>query len=108
MFANLKDRRCENYCVRLLSKKMCLWDIPEKMRNSSEYARKIYITGFRADRMVSKERYIEDLMKMRIEIILLENKKNTPISLLKCLRTVHKEMENNLELFDRYKIEDFH
>ncbi|MEL7655108.1 MAG: hypothetical protein AAGU75_04270 [Bacillota bacterium] len=103
----LKDYQYERYKLRLLTHKIGLWDVPENLRRDPVYARGIYITGFRADRMVSKERYEKDLLRLDVEISLLKAEDKQP-RLLVLLQTLSSNMRYNLSLFDRYNISDFH
>lgn len=102
-----KDFKFWKYQVGLLNRKIGLWDVPESLRRNPSYARGIYIVGFRADRMESRERYETDLRKLEVEISLVEAECNHPV-LLVMLRTVLDEMRHNLSLFDIYDISDFH
>lgn len=103
----LEEKLCQKYELQLLTRKIRLWDVPEYLRRSPTCARGIYIVGFRADRMVSRERYEEDLSKLSVEFCIIEAEGNQP-ELLARLRTVLDEMEHNLVLFDIYDISDFH
>ncbi|KAF5048230.1 hypothetical protein DSECCO2_452180 [anaerobic digester metagenome] len=96
----------EKYHVKLLTQKLRLSEIPKKFRHNPRYARGIYITAFRADRMVSKAQYEEDLRYLEIELILLEAEGNNP-SLHKDLENVLDDMRKNLILFDMHQIRDF-
>lgn len=109
--AELNDRREEQryqkYELQLLTRKIRIWDVPESLRRDPEWARGIYIMGFRADRMVSKERYQEDILKLEVEIALIEAEGKRPV-LLERLQVVLEDMRYNLKLFDIYSISDFH
>lgn len=106
-FEQYKERQYQKYEIKLLTRKIRIWDVPESLRRDPEWARGIYIIGFRADRMVSKERYQEDLLKLEVEIALIDAAGNQPI-LLERLQAVLVEMQYNLKLFDIYDISDFH
>lgn len=102
-----EDRLCRKYELQLLTRRIRLWDVPESLRRNPTYARGIYITGFRADRMVSRERYETDLRKLGVEIALIEAEGKRPV-LLERLQAVLADMRYNLKLFDIYSISDFH
>ncbi|MPM85143.1 hypothetical protein SDC9_132220 [bioreactor metagenome] len=102
-----EDRLCRKYELQLLTRRIRLWDVPESLRRNPTYARGIYITGFRADRMVSRERYETDLRKLGVEIALIEAEGKRPV-LLERLQAVLEDMRYNLKLFDIYSISDFH
>lgn len=102
-----EGRQCRTYEDQLLIRRIRLWDVPESLRRNQDCARAIYITGFRADRMVSRERYEEDLLKLESEIALVDALGNCPV-LLDRLQAVLEDMRYNLKLFDIYCIPDFH
>ena len=102
-----KEQRYQKYELQLLTRKIGMWDVPESLRRDPEWARGIYIMGFRADRMVSKERYETDLRKLEVEIALIEAEGKRPV-LLERLQAVLEDMRYNLKLFDIYSISDFH
>lgn len=102
-----RDWQCEKFEQKLLTRKIRLWDVPESLRRDPMRARGIYIIGFRADRMVSKERYEEDLLKLAVEISMVEAMGNQP-ELVPQLQGILADMQSNLFLFDIYKITDFH
>lgn len=102
-----EEKLCQKYELRLLTRQIRMWDVPESLRRNPACARSIYITGFRAARMVSKARYEEDLVKLEVEISLVEAKDNHPV-LLEQLRTILADMQYRLKLFDLYEISDFH
>lgn len=102
-----KDRQCRKYEDQLLTRKIGMWEVPESLRRDPDYARGIYITGFRADRMVSRECYEEDLLKLETEIALVDALGNCPV-LLDRLQSVLRDMQRNLKLFELYDISNFH
>jgi hypothetical protein len=102
-----EDRQYRKYENQLITRRIRLWDVPESLRRNPTYARRIYITGFQADRMVSRERYGEDLLKLETEIALVDALGNCPV-LLDRLQTVLRDMQRNLKLFELYDISDFH
>ena len=103
----LEEQRYQKYELQLLTRKIGMWDVPESLRRNPTHARGIYITGFRADRMVSMERYEEDLLKLETEIALVDALGNCPV-LLDKLQSVLRDMQCNLKLFELYDISDFH
>lgn len=104
--ARYEEAQWEKYQSRLLTRKIRLSEVPESFRHNPRYGCVIYITAFRADRMVSKTRYEEDLEYFELELLLMEaGGKN--LELLKHLQTVLEDMKKNLALFDVYKISDF-
>ncbi|WP_312938762.1 hypothetical protein [Oscillibacter sp.] len=103
----LEEQRYQKYALQLLTRKIGMWDVPESLRRNPTHARGIYITGFRADRMVSRKRYEEDLLKLETEIALVDALGNYPV-LLDRLQSVLRNMKRNLKLFELYDISDFH
>lgn len=102
-----REQRYQKYELQLLTRKVGMWEVPESLRRDPEWARGIYIMGFRADRMVSKERYETDLRKLEVEIALIEAEGKRS-ELLERLQAVLEDMRYNLKLFDIYSISDFH
>lgn len=102
-----EERVCQKYELNLLSRKIRLRDVPKRLRRNPVYARDIYVTGFRADRMVSKARYKEDLLLLQTEILFVEAKGERPV-LLEKPQNILEQMQDNLRLFDLYDISDFH
>lgn len=102
-----KEHQCQKYKLGLLTRKIWLWDVPESLRRDPAYARGIYIAGFRADRMVSKEHYKYDLLRLETEISLVEAEGKHSL-LLEQLQTLSGVLQHNLSLFDLYDISDFH
>jgi hypothetical protein len=102
-----KDHQCQKYELKLLTREIGLWDVPESLRRNPAYARGIYISGFRADRMVSKERYEQDLLRLEVETSLVKAEGKHPV-LLKLLQILSDDMQYNLKLFDLYNTSDFH
>lgn len=102
-----EEQRYQKYELQLLTRKIGMWEVPESLRRDLEWARGIYIMGFRADRMVSRARYEEDLLKLEAEIALVDALGNCPV-LLDRLQTVLRDMQHNLTLFELYDISDFH
>lgn len=102
-----EEQRYQKYELQLLTRKIGMWEVPESLRRDPEWARGIYIVGFRADRMVSKGRYETDLRKLEGEIALIEAEGKRSV-LLERLQAVLEDMRYNLKLFDIYSISDFH
>ena len=102
-----EEQRYQKYELQLLTRKIGMWDVPESLRRNPSHARGIYITGFRADRMVSRKRYEEDLLKLETEIAFVDALGNYSV-LLERLQAVLEDMRYNLKLFDIYSISDFH
>jgi len=102
-----KEQWYQKYELQLLTRKIGMWEVPEGLRRDPEWTRGIYIMGFRADRMVSKERYEADLRKLEVEIALIEAEAKRPV-LLEQLQAVLEDVRYNLKLFDIYSISDFH
>lgn len=98
-----EEYRCDKYKLMLLLLKIRLRDVPECIRLSEDYAKPIHITAFRADRRVSKDRYLEDLLFFEVELLMMPE-----CELKKWLEELYAEMKRNLKLFDIYKISDFH
>ena len=99
----IKDRICQKYELLLLCKKKRLAQIPVWIRHDPEYCHVIYLTAFRADRLVSKERYMSDLSFLEAEILLTEDPQ-----IKEYLQGIYCDMQNNLNLFDTHDPKCFH
>lgn len=103
-----RERQYQKYALLLLTRKIRLWDVPKRLRRDPEYAPGIYIIGFRADRMVSRERYERDLCSFEQEVMLIGMEHAPNPVLVERLQTVLGDMKRNLKLFDIYEIANFH
>lgn len=103
-----RERQYQKYVLALLTGKVRLWDVPKRLRRDPEYAPGIYIIGFRADRMVSRERYERDLHSFEQEVMLIGMEHAPNPVLVERLQTVLGDVKHNLKLFDIYGIADFH
>ena len=103
-----RERQYQKYALLLLTGKIRLRDVPKRLRRDPEYAPGIYIIGFRADRMISRERYERDLHSFEQELMLIGMECALDPDLVKRLQTVLGDMKHNLKLFDIYGIADFH
>ena len=103
-----RERQYQKYVLLLLTGKIRLRDVPKRLRRDPEYAPGIYIIGFRADRMISRERYERDLHSFEQELMLIGMECAPDPALVKRLQTVLGDMKHNLKPFDIYGIADFH
>lgn len=94
-----RQKRCQMYQDMLLSNKIRLRDIPENYRLSKDCGNILHIIAFRADRGVSKERYMEDLAYLDWEIAALPDG-----DFKKRLRQLYQDEERMLFRFDKQEV----
>ena len=71
-----KCRRQEKYKYLLLMGEKKLQEIPRDLLRDPSVCTTLYISGFRADRGISREQYEDDLSFLRREMLLAEIEEN--------------------------------
>lgn len=93
-----KEKKLMKYVNALLSFKIKLQEIPRELLRDPFYCMTLYLSGFRADRGISKEQYLEDLDFLENELLIAKAKKNA--FLTEKLTILFEDMKSNLKLFD--------